>query len=130
MNFVHRQTIEAKPSLSGKALDEHLSLMRPGARALLALSLTRDVTLTRLTRAQAARVVEVPPYSVAIAALATLDERFGLKQGRITLSDVRKAHARKPSDDDIIAFINAVDPARILEILDAMTAPPQLVAAE
>jgi hypothetical protein len=120
------------PPMSGKDLAERLGQMSPDARAVLALSLTRTRGVVRLTRAQASRLAEVSPYNIALASLATSDEREGLMHGRIKLSDVRKAHAHPhtPSDDEIVAFINAVDPDRVLNLLDRMTAPTLSVAAE
>jgi hypothetical protein len=127
-------TATFNPPMLGKDLAERLGQMSPDARAVLALSLTRTRGVERFTHAQASRLTEVPPYNIALASLATPDEREGLLQGRIKLSDVRKAHThvREMTDDEIVGFINRADPARVLEMLDQMTAPVplSLVAAE
>ena len=67
--------------------------LHTAGRAVLALSLTRDVALTRLTRTQAAKVAYVSSYNVALAAIATPAEIENLKFGHIKLSDRAKAHA-------------------------------------
>jgi hypothetical protein len=120
---LHHQTIEANQSLSGKDLAEWFEDLHTGGRAVMALSLMADgATITDLSPVQAASLAGVGLYAVALAAIATPDERSGLMRGNLRLSDVRKAHARKQSDADIVAFINR-DPDRVLAVLDQMTAP-------
>ena len=133
MNFVHHQTIETKPAMSGKALDTWLELP-VDARAALALSLTRDVTIAHLTRAQAARLTGLSRYSVALAAIATPDEREGLRNGSLRLRDVRVGHARPRALTDSEAatlIVNRYSADAIMAAFDRVTAPaPVSVAAE
>jgi hypothetical protein len=118
-------TATFNPPVLGKDLAERLRQMRPGGRAVLALSLTGVRGVTCLTRAQSSRLTEVPLYNIALANLATLDEQVALMRGELKLSDVRKAHAhaREMTDAEIVDFIERADPNRILEMLDRMTAP-------
>jgi hypothetical protein len=118
-------TATFNPPVLGRDLAERLRQMRPGGRAVLALSLTGVRGVERLTRAQSSRLTQVSPYNIALANLATLDEQLALMRGELKLSDVRKAHAhvREMSDAEIVDFINRADPNRILAALDQMTAP-------
>ena len=118
-------TATFNPPVLGRDLAESLRQMRPGGRAVLALSLTGVRGVARLTREQSSRLTEVPLYNIALANLATLDEQLALMRGELKLSDVRKAHAhvREMTDAEIVDFINRADPNRILAVLDQMTAP-------
>ena len=132
MNSVSHRDFEAKVAVSGKALARKLRNATPGARAIAALPLLSGTALVGATWAQAARVANVSVHSLAIAASASTTEREGLRSGTLTLKAVRRAHVQpcKPIDDnEIVDFINRVDPNRVLAILDAMTAPPQLAMA-
>jgi hypothetical protein len=131
MNFVsHNLSPNINPPLRGKAVAERLGHMRPDARAVLALTFTNGTAIGCLTRKQAARLTGVSPYNIALAAIATPDEREGLMRGRLKLRHVRAAHAksRKPSDSEIVDFIARADPNRVLSILDKLTAPVSTAA--
>jgi hypothetical protein len=116
----------------GKDLAERLGQMRHDARPVLALGLTGPRGVKCLSRAQASRLAEVSPYNIALASLATFEERVALVRGELRLSDVRKAHARvrELSHIEIVNFIERADPNRIPAVLDQMTAPTFSVAAE
>jgi hypothetical protein len=132
MNFLSHPIQNNNAPLSGKYVAERLGQMRSGARAILALSLTRDAPIARLSRKQAARLTGVSRYSIALAAIATPAEGEALHHGTLSLKDVRKAHARprNVTDDEISTFIDCAGPDRVLAHLDAMTAPALSVTAE
>jgi hypothetical protein len=126
MYVLHPQISEAKSvplSCTGKAIAARLARHHQDVRALLALDLINGAK--RLSRRQAAKAVGVRRHRITAAALATADQVELLKSGRLRLRDVRAAHAKRVemSDAEIIAFIDRVDPNRVLAILDRMTAP-------
>ena len=131
MNSVSHRDFEAKSA--GKVIAARFAQKLQDDRAVLALHLVNGTPPHRLSRRKASKVLGVSRYRIGVAALATSDEIELLALGRLRLRDVRRAHAqsRKAIDDnDIIDFITRVNPSRVLAILDQMTAPPQLVAAE
>jgi hypothetical protein len=136
MHFVQHQTPEAKSvtvSRTGKAIAARYAQAHQDAKALFALNLVNGAPIPPMSRRKAAKTLGVSRYRIALAALATADERECVQLKRLRLRDVRRAHAKRVemSDAEIVDFINRADPGRILDILDAMTAPaPQLMAAE
>jgi hypothetical protein len=112
----------------GKDLAERLRQMRPDARAVLAWGLTGARGVAHLTRAQASRLAMVPLYNIALASLATTEERLALMRGEIKMSDVRKAHAHKQNEVD--AILNRYSADAIMAACDILTAPTLSVAAE
>lgn len=123
-------TATFNPPVLGKDLAERLGQMSHDARPVLAWGLNGPRGVAYLSRAQASRLAEVSPYNIALASLATTEERLALMRGEIKLRDVRKAHAHEMSDAKVIAFMNEIDPNRILRLLDQMTAPALSIAAE
>ena len=121
------EPLEAKPvTVAGEAIAAWLAQKHQDARAILALESCNGAPVPPMSRRRAAKLLNVTRYRIASAALATPDEIECLKLGRLRLSDVRRAHAqsRKAIDDaTIVAFINRVDPNRVLAILNRMTAP-------
>jgi hypothetical protein len=134
MDCVYHSNTEAKPAMSGKVLAAWARKVSPARRANYAVALTERVTPFTFTRAQAAAMVDVSTYSVSIAALATTDEVIALELGEMTLADVRKAHAHaKPvntSTETVRGLIDRYGADAFLSEIDAMTAPPALMAAE
>jgi hypothetical protein len=94
MNFIHHQSIEAKPPMNGKALARASRKASPAKRAIMAAPLTNGATIGGLTKAQAARLAGVSVKSVAIVGGASEDQIKDLWRGRVSLNAVRKA---KPS---------------------------------
>ena len=130
---VHELGRFSKPAMSGKAIATWLKFLPPDGRAVAALSLTRDATLTRLTRNQATRLTGQSPYNLSIASLATPDERDLLLRGVIRLSDVRRGHARARELSDAEAatlIINRYSANAIWAAFERLTAPTLSVAAE
>ena len=68
--------------------------------------------------------------SIAIVASATTDEIEALRRGRLSLRDVRCAHAknRKASIDEIENLMRRADPNVAMSVFDRMTAPAQHAA--
>ena len=121
------------PPLRGPAFALRMRYSLPAARAVAAVDLIGGA-IGGLTRAQAAGVAGISRYNVAIAALATADERRGLRLGLITLANVRRAHAHSRrtqpiinSVDDLIAHVSA---DLIEAAYDKLTAPQVAMAAE
>jgi hypothetical protein len=98
-----------------------------GERLIIAEMMTGDSHTNKLNYTQAAALINVDARALATFANATSEQRHALFDGLTSLRQLRKANAksRARTDADIIAFVNAVDPARVLEILDRMTAPAE-----
>jgi len=121
----------AGKQLTGRSLANKLRDALPGARAIMALSLTNGVTLSGLTYAQAARLVSVSVDSISIVANATPNEIEHLRRGWLSLRDVRALHAsqcNKPTRTNIEAFIDCVGSDAIMDALDRLTQPQRLAA--
>ena len=128
MNFVQHRAFEAKPTVADKLAARFAQKLQDD-RAVLALALIAGAPIPPMSRRKASKVLGVSRCRIGVAALATPAEVRLLARGRLRLRDVRAAHAqpRKAiADDDIIAFIDRVDPNRVLQVLDAMTAPTRV----
>ena len=101
-------------------------------RALLGVALVNGDPIPRMSERQAAKATNVSRYKVRLAKLTTDDDIELIEMGRLRLSDVRRMRSKSKSmtDDQLIAFINCANPDRILQLLDAITAPILSVAAE
>lgn len=127
---LHDMTTAGNPPLRGWAFAHRLRNASAAGRALAAHQLTNGVAIAGLTRAQAARVADVSVSSVSIVASATTDEIEALRRGKLSLRDVRRAHAknRKPSIDENL--MRRTDPNVVMRVFDRMTAPATPIAAE
>ena len=128
---LHDTTPVTNEFLSGRFVAKHAHGRPLNERLVTVTMLLGNIQLGELTHAQIAKLAGVSLDSVSIVANATPDERKALFNGA-SLRSVRKANAkpREMTDAEIEAFIDRVDPNRVLAILDRKTAPPQLVAAE
>ena len=133
MNYVARQGCEAK-SVAGSrtysAIAARLDRNEEDKRALLAVALVNGDPIPRLSEHAAAKATNVSRYRLRLAALATADDIELVRSGRLRLNDVRRTRSKSKamSDAKIIDFINRVDPDRVLEILDRLTAPVAMAA--
>jgi hypothetical protein len=128
---LHEHGASAKQPVDGRALDKALHNAPPARRALTALTLTNGVSLTGLTRPQAARLAAVSPYSLAIVGSATADEREALQSGKLSLRAVRALHTRRrntPSPADVEAFIHRFGFDAVMSALERMTSPTTVAA--
>jgi hypothetical protein len=133
MNYVSHSNLNIKSPLSGKALAKRVRKDPPAQRAVQAARIARgEAPIVDLTTAQIALLTRLSAASVALAKNASTDELAALMLGETSLRKLRKANAkpREMTDADIKGLIDRVGPNRFLAILDQMTAPPQLVAAE
>jgi hypothetical protein len=139
MNPIAHQAFESKPVMSGTAMSDMLGSIPLGARAVIAWAFT-DLKNWPRSRKQAAQLTGVSSYNIAMAGLATADEREALLDGVLSIRAVRKAHAHaRPCQpllttlEDCILYFGA---ARVIEdiiervganevmfALDRLTAP-------
>ena len=128
--FVPKASLEGNSGV-GKAIAARAAHHQRDVRALLALSLINGEPIPRLSHRQAAEATGVSRYRIALAALATPGEVEMVRAKRLRLSDVRRARAVKVkvTDTQIQNYIERVDPNRVLNILDRMTAPTRVAAA-
>ena len=133
MNFVSHLNPGIKPEVTGKALAKQVRKDPPAQRAVQAARIARgEASIVDLTTAQIALLTRLSAASVALVKNASADDLAALMLGETSLRKLRKANAnpREMNDADIKDLIDRAGPNRFLAILDQMTAPPQLVAAE
>ncbi|MCP1765149.1 hypothetical protein [Bradyrhizobium japonicum] len=117
-------------SIEGRKLSRRVSKLDAANRALLAHSLERgSLHLLNPTRKQAAALARVSACYVGALNRASSDERRALEQGALSLSALQ--HRRRPmTDDDVERVVKRFGISRIFAVIDRLTAPQHMEAAE
>jgi len=123
-------TAPIAPSIDGRQLNWRLKRLSPARRALIAHALEHgSLHLQNPTRKQAAALARVSTCYVGALNRASFEERRALEQGRLSLSALQ--HRRRPvTDADVEKIVKKIGVGRVFAVIDRLTAPQHLEAAE
>jgi hypothetical protein len=115
--------------IDGRRLGRRLKKLSITRRAMLACDLECGVPVQNFTAGQASMLAKVPACYVRALRRASDEERRALERGSLSLSALQ--HRPRPiTDAELERVVVKVGPDRVMRVLDKLTAPVPLVAAE